>query len=122
VVAATGRSAVATSIVYGVSLAASTVAGVTALVQLIDNSDPAQVTLPLGLPWLGAHFRIGALAAFFLFVVNLGAGAASLFALGYSRHEHALIRVLPFYPAFLVGMNLVGAGRRRLHLPAVVGW
>ena len=46
-------------------------------------------------------------SAFFLAVVNLGAAAASLFALGYGRHEHAPQRVLPFYPAFLAGMNLV---------------
>src|SRR5439155_24039765 len=39
--------------------------------------------------------------------VNLGAAAASLFALGYGRHEPAPQRVLPFYPAFLAGMNLV---------------
>jgi formate hydrogenlyase subunit 3/multisubunit Na+/H+ antiporter MnhD subunit len=65
------------------------------------------VVLPLGLPWLGAHFRIDALAAFFLVVVNLGAAAASLYALGYGRHEAAPHRVLPFYPAFLAGMNLV---------------
>ena len=32
---------------------------------------------------------------------------ASLFALGYGRHEAAPERVLPFYPAFLAGMNLV---------------
>jgi len=105
--AATGRSAVATPVVYGVSLATSAVAGITALVHLVSESDAAQLTLPLGLPWLGAHFRVDALAAFFLFVVNLGAAAASLFALGYGRHEHAPIRVLPFYPAFLAGMNLV---------------
>ena len=65
------------------------------------------MTLPLGLPWLGAHFRLDALSAFFLVVVNLGAAAASLFALGYGRHEPAPQRVLPFYPAFLAGMNLV---------------
>ena len=46
-------------------------------------------------------------SAFFLAVVNLGAAAASLFALGYGRHEPAPQRVLPFYPAFLAGMNLV---------------
>ena len=40
-------------------------------------------------------------------VVNLGGAAASLFALGYGRHEQAPQRVLPFYPAFLAGMNLV---------------
>ena len=46
-------------------------------------------------------------AAFFLVVVNLGGAAASLYALGYGRHERAPQRVLPFYPAFLAGMNLV---------------
>jgi len=103
-----GRSAAATPIVYGASLAASAVAGATALVQLIAASGAAPgLTLPLGLPWLGAHFRIDALAAFFLLVVNLGGAAASLFALGYGRHEPAPLRVLPFYPAFLAGMNLV---------------
>ena len=65
------------------------------------------MTLPLGLPWIGARFRLDALSAFFLAVTDLGAAAASLFALGYGRHEKAPMRVLPFYPAFLAGMNLV---------------
>ena len=63
--------------------------------------------LPIGLPWLGAHVRLDALAAFFLVVVDLGGALASLYAIGYGRHEHAPHRVLPFYPAFLAGMNLV---------------
>jgi formate hydrogenlyase subunit 3/multisubunit Na+/H+ antiporter MnhD subunit len=65
------------------------------------------ITLPVGLPWLGAHFRLDALAAFFLVVVNLGGAAASLYGLGYGHHEEAPQRVLPFFPAFLAGMNLV---------------
>jgi formate hydrogenlyase subunit 3/multisubunit Na+/H+ antiporter MnhD subunit len=65
------------------------------------------LTLPVGLPWLGAHFRLDALAAFFLVVVNLGGVTASLFGLGYGSHEEAPGRVLPFFPAFLAGMNLV---------------
>jgi formate hydrogenlyase subunit 3/multisubunit Na+/H+ antiporter MnhD subunit len=106
--AAMGRSAAATPIVYGASLVASLVACLTPLVHLVaDAGATPGVTLPLGLPWLGAHFRIDALAAFFLVVVNLGGGAASLYALGYGRHEPAPLRVLPFYPAFLAGMNLV---------------
>jgi formate hydrogenlyase subunit 3/multisubunit Na+/H+ antiporter MnhD subunit len=40
-------------------------------------------------------------------VVNLGAAAASLYALGFGKHEHSPQRVLPFYPLFLAGMNLV---------------
>ena len=65
------------------------------------------VVLPLGIPWLGAHFRIDALAAFFLVVVNLGGAGASLYGLGYGRHETSPARVLPFFAAFLAGMNLV---------------
>src|SRR5918995_1434184 len=65
------------------------------------------VVLPLGLPWMGAHFRLDALAAFFLAVVNLGGAAASLYGLGYGRHEAAPARVLPFVPVFLAAMNLV---------------
>ncbi len=60
-----------------------------------------------GLPWLGAHFRLDALSAFFLVVINLGGAAASLFALGYGRHEQAPQRVLPFFPVYLAAMNLV---------------
>ncbi len=73
---------------------------------LVRPARPA-VTLPFGLPWLGCTFRLDALAAFFLVVVNLGGAAASLYALGYGRHESAPLRVLPFFPAFLAGMNLV---------------
>jgi formate hydrogenlyase subunit 3/multisubunit Na+/H+ antiporter MnhD subunit len=59
------------------------------------------------LPWLGAHFRLDALAAFFIIVVNLGGATASLFAIGYGRHEKTPERVLPFYPIYLAAMNLV---------------
>ncbi len=65
------------------------------------------VSLPIGLPWMGAHFRLDALSGFFLVVVNLGAAGASLFGLGYGRHEESPARVLPFFPAFLAGMNVV---------------
>ena len=74
---------------------------------LFAGATAAALTLPLGLPWMGAHFRLDALAAFFLAVVNLGGTAASLYGLGYGRHEPAPARVLPFFPAFLGAMNLV---------------
>jgi hydrogenase-4 component B len=104
---AVGRSGAATPIIYGGCLVVSLVSLVAALAQLLGDAAPATLTLPLGLPWIGSHFRMDALAAFFLAVVDLGAAAASLFALGYGRHEEAPQRVLPFYPAFLAGMNLV---------------
>jgi formate hydrogenlyase subunit 3/multisubunit Na+/H+ antiporter MnhD subunit len=94
--------------VYGLCLLVSLVALAAALVQLLGGAAPAPATtLPLGLPWLGAHFRLDMLAAFFLVVINLGSAAACLFALGYDRHAKEPERVLPFYPAFLAGMNLV---------------
>ena len=78
------------------------------LVHLLGSgASTSGLTLPLGLPWLGAHFRLDALATFFLIVVNLGGAASSVYALGYGRHESAPHRVLPFYAAFLAGMNLV---------------
>ena len=49
---------------------------------------PSLLTLPFGIPWIGAHFRLDPLAAFFLIVVGLGSAGASLYALGYARHEH----------------------------------
>lgn len=105
---ATGRSPGAFRVVYGASLAASGVAFAAGLVHLVTGAATAStLTLPLGLPWLGAHFRVDALAAFFLAVVNLGGAAASLYGFGYGRHEPAPHRVIPFFPAFLAGMNLV---------------
>ncbi|MBZ0227148.1 MAG: hydrogenase 4 subunit B [Bauldia sp.] len=98
----------ATALVYGLSLAVSLVLLGVALVRLISGPGPGDaVTLPLGIPWIGAHFRIDALSAFFLVVVNLAGAGASLYGFGYGRHETAPERVLPFFPAFLAGMNLV---------------
>ncbi len=101
------RSGVAMQLVYGASMIASAVSLAAALVHLVGALAPESVTLPVGVPWIGSHLRIDALSAFFLLVVDLGAMSASLFALGYGRHETAPERVLPFYPAFLAGMTLV---------------
>lgn len=104
----TRRWSVSTYLVYGASLAICLVALVISLSYLVatDNAS-SSLRLDLGLPWIGAHFRIDALAAFFLSVANLGGAAASLFAIGYGQHERDPGRVLPFYAAFLAGMNLV---------------
>jgi formate hydrogenlyase subunit 3/multisubunit Na+/H+ antiporter MnhD subunit len=96
----------ASNIIYGACLVVTMLLGVIGLVCLFGRT-VSNATLPLGLPWLGAHFRIDALSAFFVIIVNLGSAAASLFALGYGRHEETPHRVLPFYPAYLAAMNLV---------------
>ncbi len=108
VAVACARLSAASAIVYAGCLIASTVGLSAGLEHLIAASAPPQtLQLPLGLPWLGANFRVDMLSAFFLLVVNLGGAAASLFALGYGQHEQAPHRVLPFFAAFLAGMNLV---------------
>ena len=102
------RSKISTPVIYGATLAVSAIALVGALRILLGGAaDATTLTLPVGLPWLGAHFRLDALASFFLVVVNLGAASASLYGLGYGQHDPAPHRVLPFFPAFLAGMNLV---------------
>src|SRR5437868_3218549 len=98
----------ATAIIYSATLAICVVALFGSASFLIGGRvDASSVILPIGLPWLGAHFRLDALASFFLVVVNLGGASASLYGLGYGHHEEAPQRVLPFFPAFLAGMNLV---------------
>jgi formate hydrogenlyase subunit 3/multisubunit Na+/H+ antiporter MnhD subunit len=99
------RAANGGTLVYGACLGLCAAIGLTGLLAL--GAPPATLALPLGLPWIGVHFRLDALAAFFLLVVNLGGAAASLYALGYGRHETMPERVLPFYPVFLAGLNLV---------------
>lgn len=105
---ALGRRAAGRRLVYGAVLLLCSAMAALALSQLLDpEAAPSTAWLPLGLPWQGALFRLDALSAFFAFVIGLGGAVASLFALGHGRHEPAPGRVLPFYPLFLAGMNLV---------------
>jgi formate hydrogenlyase subunit 3/multisubunit Na+/H+ antiporter MnhD subunit len=103
-----GRVALGRWIVYGGALVVCAAAAATAAGDLLmPGRHAGEFVLPLGLPWIGARFRLDALSDAFLVVVDIGGAAASLYALGYGRHEREPGRVLPFYPAFLAGMNLV---------------
>ena len=105
---ATSRRPWAGALIYGACGGiALVILGLSAAWLLTGAGTPSSVTLPLGLPWVGARYRLDALSAVFLIIVGLGAAAASLFAIGYGRHETEPGRVLPFYPAFLAGMTLV---------------
>jgi len=91
--------------IYGTTFIVTSFAFATGAIRL--GAPASDLVLPIGLPWLGAHFHLDPLAAFFLAVVNLGGAIASLYAIGYGEHEAEPARVLPFFPAFLAGMNLV---------------
>src|SRR5438067_11851714 len=101
------RSPFVSRLIYAASMLVTAASLAAALTHLLGAPPPEELSLPIGLPWLGAHLRLDALSAFFLAVVDLGAMTASLFALGYGEHETAPERVLPFFPAFLAGMTLV---------------
>lgn len=106
IVAAVGRGrSTVTYAASGIFCAVLFAVAVAALIRPGAGSSAA--VLPLGIPWIGIHFAFDALAAAFLLVVNLTAAIVSVYAIGYGRHEHANARVLPFYPVFLAGMNLV---------------
>jgi len=104
---ALGRFGSGFRIVYAASAALSLIGLINALGQLLGGEAASSLILPVGLPWLGAHFRLDALSAFFLIVTNLGGTASSVYALGSGPHEASPLRVLPFFPAYLAGMNLV---------------
>jgi hydrogenase-4 component B len=101
------RKSYAPALVYFCALAISAAMLIGAIVQLLGGMRGEGIVLPLGLPWIGAHFRVDALSALFLVIVNLGGAAACLYGLGEGRSERSPERVLPFFAAFLAGMNLV---------------
>jgi hydrogenase-4 component B len=96
----------ATISVYCVTALVSLLACASAVVALLTHLSAA-LQLPLGLPWIGANFRIDVLSALFLTIVNLGGAGASIFGLGYGPHEAFSARILPFFCIFLAAMNLV---------------
>ncbi len=104
---AVARTAVGAALTYAGCLIACLGGLAAGLWVLAAGAAVEPVALPVGLPGIGAHFRVDALSAFFLVVANLGGAAASLYAIGYGRHEAAPLRVLPFFPVYLAGMNLV---------------
>ncbi len=107
IAAVVARRRDAHTIVYGAALALSALGLAISSAHFLGREAPASLVLPIGLPWLGAHFRLDALSAFFIALGHLGAAAASLYAIGYGRHETHPARVAPFYPAFLAGLALV---------------
>lgn len=102
-----GRWPIATPIVYGTALVVAYMALLVGLAKLLAGGTVETVALPFGLPMVGSHFRLDALSAFFLVVVNFGGTVTSLYAIGYGRHEGSRTRVLPFFGPFLAAMNLV---------------
>ncbi|PIW29235.1 MAG: hydrogenase 4 subunit B [Rhodobacterales bacterium CG15_BIG_FIL_POST_REV_8_21_14_020_59_13] len=97
----------ASAFVYGASALLCLVLAIVGIWMLVTQAAEAEMRIPVGLPWLGAHLRLDALSAVFLTLLGVGGAAASIYAIGYGQHEHEPHRVLPFYPGFLGAMTLV---------------
>ena len=73
--------------------------------------DPAAADVPLslrvGLPFGHTLLGFDALSAAFAVVVNGVTAIVSWYAIGYGTHAAEPQRVLPFYPVFIAGMNVV---------------
>ena len=112
-----GAQASSRILIYGASLIVSAASLVASLAHLLAAAPPETVALPLGIPWLGAHFRLDALSAFFLVVIDLGAlgGACSRSAMGGTSRAGAGAAVLSGVPC---RHDVRCAGRRRLQLSA----
>jgi hydrogenase-4 component B len=104
-VALAGRRIDATRLVYGLCFGICLV--IFAAAVMPRGATALTAALPMGIPWVGAHFRLDVLSAFFLAIVNLAGAAASFYAIGYGAHEKHPARILSFFPVFLAGMNLV---------------
>ncbi len=103
-----GRARFGTSLVYGICFVVCFFIAGESLTTLLNGVKEASTyELPVGLPLFHSHFRMDLLSTFFLLVINLLGGLASLFGIEYGHHEKEPIRVLPFYPIFIAGMNLV---------------
>ena len=89
--------------VGGLALALGTVA----VIRLVAGGEVTELSLPLGLPWIGSHFRLDVLSCFFLAAINLATAMIMLFATGYTRRQVRPIRTLAALPVFLAACNLV---------------
>ena len=103
---AAGR-AYLSNVVYAASGVLSALLALTGLWVLTGQYAASTYALPIGLPWIGSHLRLDALASFFLIVLGLGGAIISAYSIGYGRHEEDPSRVLPFYPSFIGAMAFV---------------
>ena len=107
VAVALGRYRGISGLVYALSAALCAVLALLGGLVLATRAEAAVLSLPIGLPWIGANLRLDALSALFLALLGTGGAAAGVYGIGYGRHEAEPQRVLPFFPGFLAAMALV---------------
>jgi hydrogenase-4 component B len=108
-------------LIYGACALTSAALAVTALAALLaPPSQLAGLRLAVGLPLGRTLLGFDPLSAAFALIVNIATTIVSGYAIGYGAHARAPQRVVPFYPAFIAGMNLVLLARDAFSF--LIGW
>jgi len=108
-------------LVYAACLAVcAALAGVALLALLAPAARLESIAIPIGLPLRRTVLGLDPLSAAFAFIINLAAAIVSGYAIGYGAHTREPLRVVPFYPAFIAGMNLVLLAQDAFSF--LVGW
>ncbi len=94
-------------LIHGLVGAFALALGTAAAIRLLAGGDVTELDLPLGVPWIGVHFRLDDLACFFLAAINLVAALVLVFADGYVRRQPDPGRAMAPLPIFLAACNLV---------------
>jgi hydrogenase-4 component B len=95
-------------------------AGVALITLLAPATRLESVEIPIGLPLGRTLLGLDPLSGAFAVIVNLAASIVSGYAIGYGAHAREPQRILPFYPAFIAGMNLVLLAQDAFSF--LVGW
>ena len=115
------RRAPGSRLIYAACMAVCAgLAGVALITLLAPAAGPKSVEIPIGLPLGRTVLGLDPLSAAFAVIVNLAASIVSGYAIGYGAHAREPERVVPFYPAFIAGMNLVLLAQDAFSF--LVGW
>jgi hydrogenase-4 component B len=115
------RRAPGSRLIYAACLAVCAgLAGVALITLLASAARLEAVEIPIGLPLGRTVLGLDPLSAAFAVIINLAASIVSGYAIGYGAHAREPQRVVPFYPAFIAGMNLVLLAQDAFSF--LVGW
>src|ERR1700724_3339797 len=115
------RRAPGSRIIYAACmLICAGLAGVALLTLLAPGGGFEIVEIPVGLPLGHTVLGLDPLSAAFAVIINLAASIVSGYAIGYGAPPREPQRIVPFYPAFIAGMNLVLLAQDAFSF--LVGW
>src|SRR6267378_2073504 len=115
------RRALGSRLIYAAcSAVCAGLAGVALITLLAPDARLEPVEIPIGLPLARTFLGLDPLSAAFAVILNLAASIVSGYAIGYGAHAREPQRIVPFYPAFIAGMNLVLLAQDAFSF--LVGW